>query len=90
MIVDTIKILGRSVGDSNVGIPSCGFEIDLGVTELTEDDRLFLIKGMIRDMWELHDNGDLKFNFSDEMKEYYCDFTRTMDWKVSEEILKSK
>ena len=73
---DTIKVSGISVGDRSVGISSANFEIDTGLCDLSEEDRKFIINNMVRAIWELHDNGDLKFNFSDEEDEMLYDYTR--------------
>jgi len=90
---DTIKIVGYSVGDSSVGIGSAHFEIDTGLCQLSKDDKEYIIKGMIRDMWELHDNGPIHYYFSDE---YVEDITkdrhiiqgwRVLTWQDSEKIL---
>ena len=67
--MESIKIHGYSVGDNSVGIPISEFSLDLGIVEITNEDKEFIIKGIIRDLHELHDNGDLRFNFSDEIKE---------------------
>jgi len=40
---------------------------------------------MIRDMWELHDNGILHYNFSDEI-----DNDGFMNYKDSDKILKER
>ena len=85
---DNIIIMGYSVGDISVGIGQGEFEIDTGVSELSPEDKEFLINGVVRDIWELHDNGDVNFNFSDEMGEPYYEFSRVMNRKKSEEILK--
>lgn len=81
---ETIKISGESEGDASVGIWEGHFEIDTGMTELDENDREYLVEGMIRDMWELHDNGKVHFRFSNEK------YDRVMDYKFSEEILKRR
>ncbi len=86
---ETIKIIGYSIGDSSVGIQAIHFEVDLGIIELSKDDKEFLINGMIRDLWELHDNGNLRYNFSDEMKEDDWDYTREMNYRISAEILRN-
>jgi len=86
----TIKIIGYSVGDNSVGIGTIEFSIDTGLTELSNDDKEHIIKGIIRDIWELHDNGDLKYSFSDETKEDDWDFTRRMTWKLSQTILEER
>jgi hypothetical protein len=89
---DTIKIEGYSVGDSSVGIPTCKFSIDTGVYELSDDDKEFLIKDVIRTIWELHDNGDLRYNFSDDpdKEAQLFDYTRRFTYEHSELILKEK
>lgn len=73
---NTIKIVGESVGDSSVGIGSAHFEIDTGIYELSKEDKEFIVKNMVRAIWELHDNGDLKFDFTDEMEEDDYDYRR--------------
>lgn len=88
--MDTIKVNGYSVGDSSVGIGSIEFSIDTGLYELSEDDRQYIINGIIRDIWELHDNGDLKFEFSDEADSEAWDFMRRFTYKDSERILGNK
>jgi len=87
---DTIKIVGYSVGDMSVGISSCEFQIDTGLTSLSEEDKEYIIKGMIRDMWELHDNGDLKFNFTDEISDDDWDYVRRFTDDDSIKILKEE
>lgn len=86
---ETIKIEGHSVGDRSVGIWECHFSIDTGLYELSDDDKEYLIKGVIRDIWELHDNGDLKFNFSDdpdkEAQEF--DYTRRFTYEDNKIIM---
>lgn len=86
----TIKIEGYSVGDSSVGIGTAEFSIDTGMEELSESDKEFIIKTIIRDVWELHDNGDLRFGFSDEAKEDDWDYRRRMTWDMSKQILKER
>jgi len=89
--MESIKIYGISVGDSSVGIFPIDFEIDTGLNELSKEDKEFLIKNIVRDIWELHDNGDLKFNFSDEEKEVdWNDYLHIMTDEKSKEILKEK
>jgi len=90
MVTKTIKINGYSVGDSSVGIGMAEFSIDTGMEELSESDKEFIIKTIIRDIWELHDNGDLSFGFSDEEKEDGGDYNRRMTWEMSEQILKQR
>jgi len=82
----TIKIVGYSVGDKEFGIGSVEFSIDTGMEDLSEEDKEFLIKGMVRDMWELHDNGPIRFNFSDEDEGY----ARIMDYQISMNVIKNK
>lgn len=84
----TIKIEGYSEGDRSVGIGSCNFSIDTGLTKLEDNDRVWIIKTIIRDIWELHDNGDLHFNFSDEIKKDDWDYTRRFGYEESMLILK--
>jgi len=62
----TIKVIGYSTGDRSVGIGEIPFEIDTGVEELNDSDRKFIAETMIRAIYELHDNGDVRFYFSDE------------------------
>jgi len=82
---DTIKIMGYSVGDSSVGIPIREFLINTGLLELNKEDRKFIEATLIRNIWELHDNGDLRWGFSDEPEDY--DYRWIMDSKRSNEIL---
>ena len=63
---ETIKVYGYSEGDYTVGMNSCHFEIDTGLTELEDDDKVFIIDHLIRTIWELHDNGNIHFSFSNE------------------------
>ena len=86
---ETLKIEGYSVGDSSVGIGQAEFSIDLGLypEDVNASDREWIILTMIRDLWELHDNGDLKFNFSDEMKSLDFDYSRRMSYELSKKIL---
>ena len=85
---ESIQITGYSEGDRSVGISSIYFSIDTGLTELSADDKEFIIKGIIRDIWELHDNGDLRYEFSDEAKEDDFDCARIFTVEMSEKILK--
>ena len=81
---ETIKLSGYSEGDSSVGIWSCEFSFDTGLDELSNDDKKFIIDTIIPTIWELHDNGDLHFGFSDEKKEYrfgYKDAQKLMEKK---------
>lgn len=88
---ESIKIEGHSVGDPDVGMFPCYFSIDTGMLELTKDDKEFLIKGVIRDLWELHDNGTLVYGFSDETDpEMPWGHTRRMRWEDSQKILEAK
>jgi len=64
--IKTIKVIGYSVGDASVGIGEIPFEIDTGLTELNDSDREFIADTMIRAIYELHDNGTIRFYFSDE------------------------
>lgn len=82
---ETIKLYGMSVGDPDVGIFPIEFSFDTGLIELTDEDRYYLINTIIRDIWELHDNGKVKFNFSDEDDNI---FLHTMTYDRSREILK--
>lgn len=77
-----IYISGYSEGDSSVGIGSCEFSFDTGLTELSKDDKKFIIDTIIPTIWELHDNGTLHYGFSDEKKEYrfgYIDAQKLME-----------
>ena len=87
---ETLKIEGYSVGDSSVGIGQAGFNIDLGLypEDVNASDREWIIITMIRDLWELHDNGDLKFNFSDESNDF--DYSRRMNYELSKKILENR
>ena len=49
---DNIIIMGYSIGDSSVGIGQGEFEIDTGVSELSPEDKEFLINGVVRDICE--------------------------------------
>ena len=84
---ETIKISGYSIGDGSVGIGSIDFEINTGLMELSKEDKEYIIKNIIRDIWELHDNGDLRFDFSDEMGESDWDFKRRFTYEDSKNIL---
>lgn len=88
--MDTIKVYGYSVGDSSVGIGSIEFSIDTGLCELSEEDKQYIIEGILRDVWELHDNGDLKFEFSDEADSEAWDYARRLTYRDSERILNKK
>ena len=66
------------------------FLIDTGLLKLSQDDKDYIIKTLIRDIWELHDNGNLHFDFSDEMIEENFDYMRLFTYKDSEKILKEK
>jgi len=81
---NTIKITGYSSGDSLVGIGRAEFSIDTGLCELSEDDKIYIIHNIIRDLWELHDNGDLIYLFSDDE---FNGRSRRMTWEMSNEIL---
>jgi hypothetical protein len=89
---DTLKIQGYSVGDSSVGMGACEFSIDLGLypEDVDKEEREWIIETILRDLWELHDNGDLKFNFSDEMKSLDFDYSRRMSYELSKKILEKK
>lgn len=78
-----LKIEGYSIGDRSVGIYERGFSLELGLypEDVSEEDREFIINNIIRTIWELHDNGDLKYNFSDEIKERDWDYTRKFSIK---------
>lgn len=65
---ETIKVFGSSAGDWSVGIPSCDFEIDTGLLELSDEDKDFIRDNIIRAIWELHDNGTIDYYFSDDEK----------------------
>jgi hypothetical protein len=78
----SIKIYGYSVGDSSVGIGTCHFEIDTGLIKLNKEDKDFLINGVVKEMWELHDNGNIKFDFSDEMNENDFDYKRDLSYEL--------
>jgi hypothetical protein len=41
-------------------------------------------------MWELHDNGDLKFAFSDEIKEGDWDYNRQFTYELNKIIMNEK
>lgn len=88
----TLKITGYSEGDRSVGIGECYFEIDLGLfpKDVDNDSREFIIEGIIRDLWELHDNGDLFFSFSDEKPDPEWGYKRKFTWLDSKEILRKK
>ncbi|MBU0958269.1 MAG: hypothetical protein KKF56_05680 [Nanoarchaeota archaeon] len=80
-INNTLKIEGYSEGDSSVGIGNIEFTIDTGLypEDVTEDDREFIINNIIKNIWELHDNGDIRFDFSDELNEF--GYTRGFGYK---------
>jgi predicted RNA-binding Zn-ribbon protein involved in translation (DUF1610 family) len=80
--METIKIDGYSIGDMSVGIPECHFMIDTGVSHIFSEDRIFIINNIIKTIWELHDNGDIRFNFSDEISKEDWDYTRTFNGAV--------
>ena len=91
-----LRIYGYSIRDDTVGISSIEFEINTGLypEDVDKDTREFIIKTIIRDLWEVHDNGDMKFEFSDEWEKISpderWDFRRIMNSKISERILKEK
>jgi hypothetical protein len=90
---ETIKIEGYSVGDMSVGISSIPFMIDTGLTELSDGDRESIISEVIRGIWELHDNGNLHYDFSDEIpitEGITWDFCRRFTHKDSERILQER
>lgn len=82
-----IKLFGRSSGDSSVGIPSIDFEIDTGLWEMDEQTRKWFANTVIPAIWELHDNGDVDWVFSDEWDELAEDdqwaFTRRYTWTMN-------
>lgn len=87
---ETITIEGYSIGDASVGIGPISFFIDTGLYELTNSEKEYIVKNIIRDIWELHDNGDLVFNFSDDIENDRRDYPmcyRKFTWKDSEKIL---
>lgn len=86
---ESIKIRGYSVGDHSVGIASVGFEVDTGLLELDDNDRQFLIESVIASVWELHDNGTLYYDFSDEVQDEWG-FRRKYNEEVRGIILKTK
>jgi len=67
--METLKIGGYSVGDSSVGIGLIEFSVNTGLEEVTENEKKFMIKTIIKSIWELHDNGNLIYQFSDEINE---------------------
>ena len=75
-----IEIRGYSVGDNSVGIPPIGFAFKTGLEELSKEDREYL-KRLIREIWELHDNGTIVYHFSDE------DSVRKFTQKDSKQML---
>jgi hypothetical protein len=79
--METIKINGYSVGDDSVGIGACDFFIDLGLypEDVSGEDRKFIVENILRGIKELHDNGALKFNFSDEINKDDWDYTRRLE-----------
>jgi len=83
---ETIKINGYSEGDSSVGVGQSEFLIDIGYTEIDDDLRLWIIKNMIRDMYEIQDNGTLHFNFSDEKQDVLYGYTRRFSWEDSKKV----
>ena len=62
----TIKVFGRSIGDMRVGIPSIDFSFDTGLVEIDAKDREFIVNYILKNIRELHDNGDLLYSFTDE------------------------
>lgn len=87
---ETIKVNGYSVGDRSVGIPMCPFEIDTGLTELSKEDREYIIKNILIEIYELHDNGTLYFDFSDELKQDNWDYTRCISYESAKQIRKEQ
>lgn len=90
MKTETLKIIGQSVGDSSVGIGSIDFEIDTGLylEDVDADTRVFLIESLVYAIWELHDNGNICFEFSDEHNDFY--FDRRFTYRDAERICKEK
>lgn len=86
---ETVKIVGYSVGDSSVGIGSIGFEVDTGLHELDDNDKKFLIEYVVGSVWELHDNGTLYYDFTDEVEDEWG-FRRKYDEETRGIILKTK
>jgi len=90
----TLHIFGESKGDSSVGIGSCEFDFDTGLSpeDVDESTREWLIKRIVRDIWELHDNGDLCYEFSDEWEKCkdHFHYRRRMTWEESKKILREK
>lgn len=87
---ETIKIVGYSEGDRSVGITEGYFSIDTGLFELEDNDKEFIIKTMIRDMWELHDNGTLHFDFSDEADLDAWGYSRRFGYEENLMLTKNK
>jgi hypothetical protein len=87
---ETIKIEGYSVGDMSVGIGSIPFQIDTGLFELEDYEKENIIKTLIRDVWEMHDNGTLRYEFSDEHKDDEFDFGRRFTFRDSQTILEER
>lgn len=88
--METIKIEGYSEGDKNVGIPYVEFEIDTGLEEIDKEKKEYIVKTLIRDIWELHDNGDLLFSFSDEEIDDDWGYNRRFTWEDSKRILEEE
>lgn len=89
--MNSIQIIGYTEGDKDSGKQPIYFSIDTGMIKLNEEERKTLVETMVRDMWELHDNGDLYYRFSDE---YPSDIKPTkfhvMNSLISNAILKNK
>lgn len=66
----TIKVHGYSVGDESVGIASIEFTLDTGMEELDENERNFIKENIIPNIEELHDNGKIRYKFSDDDREW--------------------
>ena len=81
-----LKVVGYSIGDPSVGMFSREFSVDLGLQsdDVDLEDREMIEENIIRCIWELHDNGVLKWNFSDEPEAW-----RVMDYEKSKNILTS-
>ena len=86
---EEIIVYGYSIGDDSVGIPSIQFEFNTGLYELDDNQREFIINHIIINIYELHDNGKVVFNFSDEIPKdgSFWDYTRYIDYKKAQEIL---
>jgi len=87
---ETIKINGYSVGDSSVGIGEGEFSIDTGLTELDENDKEFIVKTLIWNIYELHDNGNLNFQFSDEEEDKDFGYTRRFTYEMAKKLIEEE